>query len=246
MGWVGTLWELSKLPLQNVTFYAPFASDDFRLVVDIVNEMHRTVPAMTEAWTAQNVKFLGASALDTYHLMTTFPVRQRRRPARPQDLGAGPVGRLARGHGRRRRRRQPHDVLPADPNRRRRRRHHDPDGRGAEPAARGRAVHHARRLRQPGHGRARDQSRHVESACPTTCAPCSRSSGPSTAAASPTTSRSATTRASRACGAKARRSPSSRSPRSRSGSPRCRTSRAAGSKRRSAAAIRPAKRCART
>ena len=74
MGWVGTLWELSKLPLQNVTFYAPFASDDFRLVVDIVNEMHRTLPAMTEAWTKQNVKFLGASALDTYHLMATFPV----------------------------------------------------------------------------------------------------------------------------------------------------------------------------
>jgi TRAP-type C4-dicarboxylate transport system substrate-binding protein len=74
MGWVGTLWELSKLPLQNVTFYAPFASDDFRLVVDIVNELHRTVPAMNDAWTAQNVKFLGASALDTYHLMTTFPV----------------------------------------------------------------------------------------------------------------------------------------------------------------------------
>ncbi len=75
MGWVGTLWELSKLPLQNVTFYAPFASDDFRMVVDIVNELHRTVPAMADAWTAQNVKFLGASALDTYHLMTTFPVR---------------------------------------------------------------------------------------------------------------------------------------------------------------------------
>jgi TRAP-type C4-dicarboxylate transport system substrate-binding protein len=74
MGWVGTLWELSKLPLQNVTFYAPFASDDFRAVVDIVNEMHRAVPAMNAAWTAQNVKFLGASALDTYHLMTTFPV----------------------------------------------------------------------------------------------------------------------------------------------------------------------------
>jgi TRAP-type C4-dicarboxylate transport system substrate-binding protein len=74
MGWVGTLWELSKLPLQNVTFYAPFASDDFRTVVDIVNDMHRTVPAMNAAWTAQNVKFLGASALDTYHLMTTFPV----------------------------------------------------------------------------------------------------------------------------------------------------------------------------
>jgi TRAP-type C4-dicarboxylate transport system substrate-binding protein len=75
MGWVGTLWELSKLPLQNVTYYVPFASDDFRTVVDIVNELHRTVPAMNDAWTEQNVKFLGASALDTYHLMTNFPVR---------------------------------------------------------------------------------------------------------------------------------------------------------------------------
>jgi len=75
MGWVGSLWELSKLPLQNVTFYAPFVSDDFRAVVGIVNELHRTVPAMNDAWTQQNVKFLGASALDTYHLMTTFPVR---------------------------------------------------------------------------------------------------------------------------------------------------------------------------
>jgi len=74
MGWVGTLWELSKLPLQNVTFYAPFVSDDFHAIVDIVNELHRTVPAMTDAWTAQNAKFLGASALDTYHLLTTFPV----------------------------------------------------------------------------------------------------------------------------------------------------------------------------
>ena len=75
MGWVGTLWELSKLPLQNVTYYVPFASDDFRTVVDIVNELHRSVSAMNDAWTAQNVKFLGASALDTYHLMTNFPVR---------------------------------------------------------------------------------------------------------------------------------------------------------------------------
>ncbi len=26
MGWVGTLWELSKLPLQNVTYYVPFTT----------------------------------------------------------------------------------------------------------------------------------------------------------------------------------------------------------------------------
>ena len=32
IGWVGTLWELSKMPLQNVTYYAPFASNDQRTV----------------------------------------------------------------------------------------------------------------------------------------------------------------------------------------------------------------------
>ncbi len=74
VGWVGTLWELSKMPLQNVTYYVPFATDDNRLSYDVVNTLHATLPALTEAWTAQNQKFLGASALDTYHLMTNFPV----------------------------------------------------------------------------------------------------------------------------------------------------------------------------
>jgi TRAP-type C4-dicarboxylate transport system substrate-binding protein len=74
MGWVGTLWELSKMPLQNVTYYAPFATDDHAMILDIFNELHRTMPAMTEAWTEQNQKFLGASVVDTYQLMTNFPV----------------------------------------------------------------------------------------------------------------------------------------------------------------------------
>ncbi len=74
IGWVGTLWELSKMPLQNVTYYAPFVTDDFQTLYQIMNELHDTVPALNEAWTAQNQKFLGGSVLDTYHLMTNFPV----------------------------------------------------------------------------------------------------------------------------------------------------------------------------
>jgi TRAP-type C4-dicarboxylate transport system substrate-binding protein len=99
IGWVGTLWELSKLPLQNVTFYAPFASDDLYLVVDIVNELHRTVPAMNEAWTAQNVKFLGASALDTYHLLTNFPVRTVEDLRGRKILAPGPSATWLEGTG---------------------------------------------------------------------------------------------------------------------------------------------------
>jgi TRAP-type C4-dicarboxylate transport system substrate-binding protein len=74
LGWVGTLWELSKMPLQNVTYYAPFVTDDFDMIFEIMNELHERVPALNEAWTAQNQRFLGGSVLDTYHLMTNFPV----------------------------------------------------------------------------------------------------------------------------------------------------------------------------
>lgn len=99
MGWVGTLWELSKLPLQNVTFYVPFAGDDFYAVVDIVNELHRTVPAMNDAWAEQNVKFLGVSALDTYHLMTKFPVRSADDLRGRKILAPGPSAAWLEGTG---------------------------------------------------------------------------------------------------------------------------------------------------
>jgi len=74
IGWVGTLWELSKMPLQNVTYYTPFVTDDYQLIYSVMNELHERVPALTEAWNGQNQHFLGASVLDTYHLMTNFAV----------------------------------------------------------------------------------------------------------------------------------------------------------------------------
>jgi len=99
MGWVGTLWELSKLPLQNVTYYVPFTSDDYPTIVDIMNELNRTVPAMREAWTEQNQKFLGASALDTYHLMTNFPVRSVEDLRGRKILAPGPSAAWLEGTG---------------------------------------------------------------------------------------------------------------------------------------------------
>lgn len=74
IGWVGTLWELSKMPLQNVTYFAPFATDNFQMIREIMNDLHDTMPDLNAAWTAQNQHFLGGSVLDTYHLMTNFPV----------------------------------------------------------------------------------------------------------------------------------------------------------------------------
>jgi len=62
------------MPLQNVTYFTPFVSDNLVRTLQIMNELHREVPALQEAWEAQNVVFLGASGVETYHLMTNFPV----------------------------------------------------------------------------------------------------------------------------------------------------------------------------
>lgn len=73
-GWVGTLWEGSKMPLQNITYFTPFVSDDLVATLQIMNELHRELPELQAAWDDQNVVFLGASGVETYHLMTNFPV----------------------------------------------------------------------------------------------------------------------------------------------------------------------------
>jgi TRAP-type C4-dicarboxylate transport system substrate-binding protein len=73
-GWVGTLWEGSKMPLQNVTYFTPFVSDDLVSTLKIMNELHAELPQLQKAWDDQNVVFLGASGVETYHLLTNFPV----------------------------------------------------------------------------------------------------------------------------------------------------------------------------
>jgi TRAP-type C4-dicarboxylate transport system substrate-binding protein len=75
IGWVGSLWESSRLPLQNITYALPFITDDLSTLMRVLNDMHDALPAMREAWTRYNLHFLGASGVDTYHLLTTFPVR---------------------------------------------------------------------------------------------------------------------------------------------------------------------------
>ncbi|MEL6964434.1 MAG: C4-dicarboxylate TRAP transporter substrate-binding protein [Pseudomonadota bacterium] len=73
-GWVGTLWEGSKMPLQNVTYFTPFVSDDLVATLKIMNELHKELPQLRQAWDDENVVFLGASGVETYHLFTNFPV----------------------------------------------------------------------------------------------------------------------------------------------------------------------------
>ena len=99
IGWVGALWETSKMPLQNVTYYTPFATDDLRLLLDLFNDLHETIPALASAWEEQNQILLGASGVDTYHLMTTFPVTRVEDLQGRKILAPGPRQRGSKAPG---------------------------------------------------------------------------------------------------------------------------------------------------
>lgn len=75
LGFVGTIFEAPKFPMQNVSYFAPFGTDDIALTGKIINDMQASIPAMGQAWTKNGLVYLGGAALDSYHLWTNFPVK---------------------------------------------------------------------------------------------------------------------------------------------------------------------------
>ncbi|MEM9011134.1 MAG: C4-dicarboxylate TRAP transporter substrate-binding protein [Pseudomonadota bacterium] len=92
VGWVGTLWEESKMPYQSITYYAPFVIDSQPALMEVMNELHATQPVMTEAWQRRNQVYLGASGVETYHIMTNFPVNSIDDLRGKKILAPGPAG----------------------------------------------------------------------------------------------------------------------------------------------------------
>ncbi|MEM8837509.1 MAG: C4-dicarboxylate TRAP transporter substrate-binding protein [Pseudomonadota bacterium] len=99
IGWVGTLWEESKMPLQNVTYYAPFVSDDMPAMLKVINEMHEEMPALNEAWTKQRQTYLGASGIETYHVISKEPINSIADMKGKKFAAAGTVGAWLRNTG---------------------------------------------------------------------------------------------------------------------------------------------------
>jgi len=74
-GVCSSLFDPAKLAIQNVTYYTPFVSDDVRLVTEVIHDLHKNDPRMTEAYTDNNVVYIGSpTAIDDYLLMTKFPI----------------------------------------------------------------------------------------------------------------------------------------------------------------------------
>ena len=75
VGWVGTLWEPSKMPLHQVNFFAPFGATNVRNLLEIGRDLHEQVPAMNEHWAKHNQVLLGVFSADNYAVMTKKPIK---------------------------------------------------------------------------------------------------------------------------------------------------------------------------
>jgi len=75
MGFVGTIFEAPKMPLHNVTYMAPFGTDDIFKVVNTITGLQSRIPEMADEWTRHNQIYLGGAALDSYGVLTNFPIK---------------------------------------------------------------------------------------------------------------------------------------------------------------------------
>ncbi len=98
-GWVGTLWEPAKMPLQNIMFATPFTTDDPKIAVQVMDQLMAKNPHFQKEWESQNAIYFSATSSDSYQLFTKFPVRTMADLKGKKILAAGAVGAWVEGLG---------------------------------------------------------------------------------------------------------------------------------------------------
>lgn len=74
IGMVGTVWEGSAMPLQNVTYFTPFATGDHEMLIEIFDELTDTLPELRDSWAEQNMIHLSSLITDSYDIYSNFPI----------------------------------------------------------------------------------------------------------------------------------------------------------------------------
>ena len=74
IGWVGAIWEASKMPLQQISYVTTLVTEDPVVISEVMNELHQKLPALNDNWEDHNQIFLGSTSIGAMMLYTTFPV----------------------------------------------------------------------------------------------------------------------------------------------------------------------------
>ncbi len=76
IGYIPVLFYPDKLPLANMTFVVPFLTEDVMLLGRVMNRLHETFPEFNAQYEKFNQVRLAGGGVDSYELLTTFPVRK--------------------------------------------------------------------------------------------------------------------------------------------------------------------------
>ena len=75
IGMVGTVWEGANMPLQNVTYFTPFATEDHRMIIEIFDDLSENLPELKNSWAENGMVHLSSLITDSYDIYATFPVK---------------------------------------------------------------------------------------------------------------------------------------------------------------------------
>jgi TRAP-type C4-dicarboxylate transport system substrate-binding protein len=75
IGWVFSFLEVAKLPLSQVSSYAPFSTSNPPIQLDVMRELLETNDAFRNEWEQYNLKVLGLTGTDGYDIYTKNPVK---------------------------------------------------------------------------------------------------------------------------------------------------------------------------
>ncbi|MFN3764953.1 MAG: C4-dicarboxylate TRAP transporter substrate-binding protein [Aliihoeflea sp.] len=74
IGMVGTVWEGSAMPLQNVTYFTPFATSDHEMLIEIFDKLTAELPELRESWEGENMVHLSSLITDSYDVYANFEI----------------------------------------------------------------------------------------------------------------------------------------------------------------------------
>lgn len=74
IGMVGTVWEGANMPLQNVTYFTPFATEDHRMIIDIFDDLSESLPELKKSWADNGMVHLSSLITDSYDIYSNFKI----------------------------------------------------------------------------------------------------------------------------------------------------------------------------
>jgi TRAP-type C4-dicarboxylate transport system substrate-binding protein len=99
MGIVAAIFEAGKFPLEQFSLMTPFSTSDMRLINRVTYQMHQDIPELMAFWTRNNIVYLGGASIDTYHILTKFPLTSVDALKGKKILAPGPAANWIRNTG---------------------------------------------------------------------------------------------------------------------------------------------------